>query len=159
MYLEIESEPEATVILAAKVSLHLRNSTIKPNDIQLQGVSQLLWVSAVTLIRSSVILLYIRIFPARLFRLTCYTILIINTGFFIGVFLLKILTYFTDLINQVFYESCSLCDFFLSALLGPILNLLLDVTVVVLPMPILWGLQMAVSKKVTLSGMFGLGTM
>lgn len=136
MYLEIESEPEATVILAAKVSLHLRNSTIKPNDIQLQGVSGFLWVSAVTLIRSSVILLYIRIFPARLFRLTCYTI-------------------FTNLFNPVLPESCSSCYYVFIELLGPILNLLLDVTMVVLPMPILWGLQMAVSKKVTLSGMFG----
>lgn len=141
--------------LTIDVSLHLRNSTIKPNDIQLEDVTQLLWVSAVTLIRSSVILLYIRIFPTRLFRLTCYTILIINTGFFIGVFLISILGYFTDSINSVLDESCSLCDFFLTALLSPILNLLLDVTVVVLPMPILWGLQMAVNKKVTLSGMFG----
>lgn len=143
------------MILAAKVSLHLRNSTIKPNDIQLQGVSGFLWVSAVTLIRSSVILLYIRIFPARLFRLTCYTILIINTGFFIGVFLISILTYFTNLFNPVLPESCSSCYYVFIELLGPILNLLLDVTMVVLPMPILWGLQMAVSKKVTLSGMFG----
>lgn len=38
-----------------------------------------------------------------------------------------------------------------------IFNLLLDVCVVVLPMPVLWGLQMAVSKKLMLSAMFGLG--
>ena len=39
-----------------------------------------------------------------------------------------------------------------------IFNLFLDVTVVVLPMPVLWGLKMAVGKKVMLSGMFGMGT-
>ena len=39
-----------------------------------------------------------------------------------------------------------------------IVNLLLDVTVVVLPMPVLWGLKMAVAKKAMLSGMFGMGT-
>ena len=38
-----------------------------------------------------------------------------------------------------------------------IFNLLLDVCVVVLPMPVLWGLQMAFNKKLMLSGMFGLG--
>lgn len=38
-----------------------------------------------------------------------------------------------------------------------IFNLLMDVTIVVLPMPVLWGLQMAVNKKLVLSGMFGLG--
>lgn len=35
----------------------------------------------------------------------------------------------------------------------------MDVTVVVLPMPVLWGLQTAVGKKLVLSGMFGLGIM
>lgn len=40
---------------------------------------------------------------------------------------------------------------------GGIFNLLLDVTVVVLPMPMLWGLQMARRKKVGLTGVFGLG--
>lgn len=39
-----------------------------------------------------------------------------------------------------------------------IFNLLLDVTVVVMPMPVLWGLKLAVGKKVMLSGMFGVGT-
>ena len=38
-------------------------------------------------------------------------------------------------------------------------NLLLDVTVVVLPMPVLWNLQVAMRKKAVLSGMFGLGIM
>ena len=40
-----------------------------------------------------------------------------------------------------------------------IVNLLQDVVVVVLPMPILWGLQMARSKKVALSCIFGIGIM
>ena len=35
----------------------------------------------------------------------------------------------------------------------------MDVTVVVLPMPVLWGLQMAVGRKIVLSMMFGLGVM
>ena len=38
-----------------------------------------------------------------------------------------------------------------------VFNLLLDVTTVVLPMPILWGLQMAFGKKVALTLMFSMG--
>lgn len=38
-----------------------------------------------------------------------------------------------------------------------IVNLLLDVFVVVLPMPMLWGLQMKLSRKVGLTFIFGLG--
>ena len=40
-----------------------------------------------------------------------------------------------------------------------IFNLLLDVTVVILPMPVLWGLHLPRSKKFVLSGIFGLGLM
>ena len=40
-----------------------------------------------------------------------------------------------------------------------VMNLLLDVEIVILPMPIVWGLKMARSKKVALSGMFGIGVM
>ena len=42
-------------------------------------------------------------------------------------------------------------------LAGGIFNLILDVTVVILPMPMLWGLQMAKKKKAALTGAFGLG--
>lgn len=40
-----------------------------------------------------------------------------------------------------------------------IFNLLLDVMVVILPMPILWRLQMARSKKMALSFILGIGIM
>ena len=42
-------------------------------------------------------------------------------------------------------------------ILNASINLALDVTVVSLPTPVLWGLQMAMYKKIILSGMFGLG--
>ena len=40
-----------------------------------------------------------------------------------------------------------------------VLNCLQDIVIVILPLPVLWGLQMARSKKVALSGMFGIGTL
>ena len=40
-----------------------------------------------------------------------------------------------------------------------VMNLLLDVEIVILPMPIVWGLKMVRTKKVALSGMFGIGVM
>lgn len=38
-----------------------------------------------------------------------------------------------------------------------IFNFLLDALVVILPMPVLWRLQMPASRKVALTGMFGIG--
>lgn len=39
-----------------------------------------------------------------------------------------------------------------------VFNLLMDIATVVLPMPVLWGLQMPTWRKVALSGMFSMGT-
>jgi hypothetical protein len=40
-----------------------------------------------------------------------------------------------------------------------IVNLLIDVMIVALPLPILWGLQMELSRKVSLSIIFSLGAL
>lgn len=116
-----------------------------------------LWVSAVTLIRSSVILLYIRIFPPRSFRITCYTVLLLNTAFFIATFLSCVLLYLPVRCqwNDSGEHSCGNARLY--EIFNASFNLLLDITVVVLPMPILWGLQLAVGRKAMLTGMFGLG--
>ncbi|CAD6594109.1 MAG: hypothetical protein ASARMPREDX12_008145 [Alectoria sarmentosa] len=125
---------------------------------ELNFIIPLLWITAVTLIRFSVILLYIRIFATRSFRLSCYVILILNITFFIATFLSYVLSaipvgcHWSDTI-----DCSSTLDAKSIDLPVAVFNLLLDVTVVVLPMPVLWGLQMAVGKKATLSGMFGLG--
>lgn len=38
-----------------------------------------------------------------------------------------------------------------------VFNLFMDITTVVLPLPVLWGLQLARSKKFVLSGIFSMG--
>lgn len=40
-----------------------------------------------------------------------------------------------------------------------VINVVLDVAVIILPMRILWKLQMRLSKKLLISGIFGLGIM
>ena len=119
----------------------------------------MIWVAAVTVIRSSIILLYLHVFPARSFRFVCGALLAFNAAFFVGTILASCL-----ICHPIAYRwdhslpggSCGVqksLDLFIA-----IFNLLLDITVVVSPMSILWCLQMAVSKKVMLSGMFGMGT-
>ena len=38
-----------------------------------------------------------------------------------------------------------------------IINLLIDLAIVILPMPLLWGLQLPIAKKVALTAIFGVG--
>ncbi len=46
---------------------------------------------------------------------------------------------------------------FLPYVLSGVFNLLLDISIIILPMPQLWALQLPVSKKVALSAVFGTG--
>ena len=120
----------------------------------------IIWVASITFIRASIIFLYIRVFPTRTFRRICYAVLAINLLFFLGTVLADCL-----ICQPIAYRWDRMAggsghcgdqkslDLFIS-----IFNLVLDITAVVLPMPILWGLKMAVAKKVMLSGMFGMGT-
>ena len=123
-------------------------------------VGQATWAVAVTFIRASVLALYVRIFRTRSFRMTCYVVHGINILFGAATILGACL-----ICNPISFQwdrsvpggHCGdqkSLDLFIG-----VFNLLIDVTVVVLPMPVLWGLQMAVGKKFTLSGIFGLGIM
>ncbi len=118
----------------------------------------MIWAAAVFLIRASVLVLYIRIFRTRSFRITCYVVHGINFAFFVSTIIstpliCRPIAYSWD--KRIPGGKCGdqkSLDLFIG-----IFNLLLDVCVVVLPMPVLWGLQMAVSKKLMVSAMFGLG--
>lgn len=123
-------------------------------------MSIIIWAASVTFVRASIVFLYIRIFPTRLFRKICYLVLLINSCFFVGTVLADCLicqpiSYRWDQITGG-KGSCG-DEKSLDLFIG-IFNLFLDVMAVVLPMPILWGLNTAVGKKVMLSCMFGMGT-
>ncbi|KAM0797175.1 hypothetical protein BDR22DRAFT_466521 [Usnea florida] len=134
-------------------------SAAEEYGVLLSFVSPIIWVTAVTIIRSSIITFYAHIFPTRSFRIACIGISVLNASFFVTTVLATCLichpiTYRWDF--SLHSGSCGnqqSLDLFIA-----IFNLFMDITVVALPMPILWGLQMAVSRKIMLSVMFGLGT-
>lgn len=142
-------------ILLDKVRQISSKGEITIDITQLTIISDILWAIAVAIIRSSIIFLYIRILPSRSFRLACYAILTLNVVFSIGVVAVN----FLEL--TCLSENSKICNFSLNEQRFRVfqagLNLTLDVMVVFLPTPMLWGLQMPVRKKVLLSGMFGLG--
>lgn len=141
-----------------RVRHKLLDTKAKTEFAQLNLILQTLWAIAVALIRSSIILLYIRIFPARSFRHTCYAILTLNGIFSLGAVLTVWLICVPIGCTWDFIRGCDACGSEgLFDLLNATISLLLDITVVLLPTPVLWGLQMPVKKKVIISGMFGLG--
>ena len=103
-------------------------------------------------------LLYIRLFPTRSFRLTCYAVLLLNGAYSIAEVLAKCLICSPIACSWDSSVACTSCGNIVAYdLTYPILNLVLDVTMVVLPIPMIWGLQMPIGKKAMIGGIFGLG--
>ncbi len=97
------------------------------------------------------------LFPTRQFRLVCFGVLALNIIFFFSTILADCL---------ICRPISSKWDFSVKGSCGnqkpldlyiAIMNLIQDVIVLILPMPILWRLQMAVKKKMSLSYIFGIG--
>lgn len=122
--------------------------------------AQLLWGAANTCVKISIVHLYIRIFPGRLFSKFCYGVIILTSCYFLSVLLeafvlCKPVSYNWD--KTIPGGKCANEN--LAFLLAGITNLLIDAIVVILPIPMLWRLQMPLIRKLGVLGMFGLGAM
>ena len=120
-------------------------------------VGQLLWVTCVTFIRASVLSLYIRVFRTPSFRATCYVAQGFNLAYYVAVVLTGCLICrpFAFLWDRSINGSCGNQKSF-DLFIG-VVNLLMDVTTVALPMPVLWGLQTRTKKKLIVAGIFSMG--
>lgn len=102
--------------------------------------------------------LYVVVFPPRPFRFVVYTVMGLTIAYWLSTiirmfFLCSPLAYTWD--RTIPGGSCvNLSAAYLSV---SIINLLLDVMVIVLPMPMLWRLQMRTAKKIALTAIFGIG--
>lgn len=128
--------------------------------LQLYVPTQLLWGASNSCVKLSILDLYTRIFPKPAFRRMCYITMALTICYFLSVFLETFLmcrpfAYSWD--RTVPGGSCANTN--LAYLFSGITNLLIDALVVTLPMPMLWGLHLPISKRIGLAGMFGFGYM
>ncbi|KAL8706966.1 MAG: hypothetical protein Q9201_000014 [Fulgogasparrea decipioides] len=118
----------------------------------------IIWYSAVTAVRCSLLLFYIQVFSVRHFRNVCWVVLALNLASMIAVILSTAL-----ICHPVAYQfnrtipggHCGNLSTFQRFM--AVWNLLADATMVALPMPVLWKLQMQARKKLELSIVFGMG--
>ncbi len=106
------------------------------------------------------LLLYIRIFHVRSFRQICWIITGLNVAIFVSVVLATCLicrpiTYSFD--KTSLSGECGILNRFENY--TAIISLIADTTIVILPMPMLWRLQMELRNKVGISIVLGMGTM
>ncbi|KAF2853080.1 hypothetical protein T440DRAFT_356896, partial [Plenodomus tracheiphilus IPT5] len=117
-----------------------------------------LWTTSITLIRLSILFLYVRVFPVRKFVIICRMFMACELAYAIA-------TYVTGLtickpIGSFWgpsIEGRHCGDREALFLWHGVQNLIYDVLLVGLPMPLVWRLQLPVYKRVSLIGIFGLG--
>lgn len=143
-------------VLPAAFSHFLTQPADQPKYLFIQNI---VWVSANTLVRISILLLYIDIFPITKFTRACYVFLALNIAYCLEVIILRLVICVPLSFNWDNNASHGFCrgDVTHAAYVNGVINILLDVFMVMLPMPVLWSLKMATGKKIQLSFVFGLG--
>lgn len=117
----------------------------------------MIWAAANTAVKLSVLDLYIQIFRNKHFRIVSYVLMAVSIGYLIMVVLEAFLLCkpFAYSWNKLRKGHCgNERRVYLSS--GGV-NLFIDVMIVILPMPMLWGLQLGLHKKIALTFIFGLG--
>ncbi|MCJ1291626.1 hypothetical protein MMC34_003171 [Xylographa carneopallida] len=115
------------------------------------------WAAANTLVKISILHLYVTIFPSPIFRKICYAMMAISTVYFVSILLETFLLCmpFVYNWNKMIEGTCG--NQTLALLMIGSANLIIDAIIVVLPLPLLWRLQLPIWKKIGLLVMFSLG--
>ena len=119
-----------------------------------------MWPTANTFVKISVLHLYTRIFSTRTLAYCAYTIGAITMAYWLSTVLTAFLICRPFAFNWDKVIAKGHCGnssaYYLST---GIVNLFIDIAIVVLPLPLLWGLQMKTSRKLALTGIFSLGAL
>ena len=120
----------------------------------------LLWPTANTLVKISVLHFYIKVFSNRTLARFAYVLETLTLAYWLATVLAAFLIYRPLAFNWDKLEIKGYCgnvsSYYLSTAL---VAMLIDVAIVALPLPVLWSLQMKSSRKVALTGIFSLGAL
>ncbi|KAI1095499.1 hypothetical protein F5B19DRAFT_439749 [Rostrohypoxylon terebratum] len=115
------------------------------------------WVTLVTLVKLSILHFYLQVFRNPQFKRAVYAGIGLCVAFWFGGFFGTAL--FCIPPEKLWYENtqghCGDSSKMYTACATSDLGI--DVIIILLPMPVLWGLQLATSKKIALTFVFGLG--
>ena len=116
-----------------------------------------LWASALAAVKLSLLLLYVRIFSIRKFRLAAYGVMPFVLGWWLSVLLEELLLCRPLAYNWDKSINGSCGNLSAAYLAAGILNLLSDVSVLVLPIPIVLNLHLPLRSRIALMAIFSVG--
>lgn len=135
----------------AKESIFIDVSTTQGNF-----ASVFLWVSATALIKLSILHLYVGVFAKPGFRMGVYVLATVIVAFWFSYVLAEFLICRPLAYNWDKTVKGTCGNLTTQIIAVAVINAVLDFASAVLPMPVLWNLQMAFKKKIMLTGIFSL---
>ncbi|KAF2451160.1 hypothetical protein P171DRAFT_515235 [Karstenula rhodostoma CBS 690.94] len=158
----------ALILLGSTVNTVVQGLGLPIQDVTPKQISELAkgmlvgiytWTTSNTLVRVSMILLYLRVFPSRRFKILCYAFLGINVAYlfanWIGAALIcRPFAYNWD--QSIAGGHCGDRQRFY--IWTGLQNLVQDVVLIAMPMPLLWNLRLPLSKKISLTFVFAMGS-
>ena len=137
-------------------TLHLRSLTCLARS-KLVVANEIVYNPAVVAIKSSILLLYRRLFPGRHFHIILWCVGGFVLSYSIAQCLVEVFecSPVNSLWNPQVKGEC--IDLSSELIASSVLNVVTDVFLLVLPLPILWRLQISMKRKLELIGIFLLG--
>ncbi|KAI1872173.1 uncharacterized protein JN550_003892 [Neoarthrinium moseri] len=116
-----------------------------------------MWLTLVALVKSAILHFYGQTFQNTAFIRIVYAVMAIVIAFWISAFFADV--FFCIPVHKTWLpETPGRCGESSSMYIGMAsADLAIDIVVLILPMPILWGLQLPAARKVALTFVFGLG--
>ncbi|KAF2455726.1 hypothetical protein BDY21DRAFT_350155 [Lineolata rhizophorae] len=121
-------------------------------------VAQPFWGGANTSVKLSLLHLFITIFPSQRFRWVCYGVMVL-----VAAYLIPVLVATFVLCTPVQYnwnrtiEGGKCANQILMFTIAAVFNLVTDLIIVIMPIPMLWGLRVPLAKKLGIIAIFSLG--
>lgn len=131
------------------------------NYLKLQYIFQIIYMFTLLVVRLSILIFYQRLFPRQstslYWRISLYCILFVIFGLFISgttafVFSCSPISFFWTRTGAGHCVNTQILYYFTAAI-----NIVCDIAILLLPMPIVWNLQMQRDKKIGIMGIFLLG--
>ena len=129
---------------------------------QIYYFDELLYLGSLTMIRLSILCLYLRIFPQRWFKLSIYAMMATNTIYGAAFVLLSIFQCKPVQAAWTRWDgtvSANCVNVNALAWTSAAVNIVLDVITVILPLPALTRLAMSQKRKTHMFGIFSLGVL
>lgn len=117
------------------------------------------WLFATVFCKLSILWLYTCIFTTKSFQIASYTMMGVVGAY--GVSFLVVFCTNCQPISQSWnpVEGGHCKDVRIEEIVSVSVNMVIDAIIVVMPMPVLWGLQMPIRKKIAITFLFSLGLM